>query len=301
MSIEYFKTCKLCNSTQLNRLDDSCNICQCSSCGYIFDNPHPSFDEIRDYYSRSEKYDGWLQALALREKLWKKRLNIMRKWKKYGSLLDVGTGIGQFLHIGKDEFTETFGTEISESAIHIAKEIYGLDIFQGSLEEIDFANKKFDNITMFHVLEHVEDPRAMIRKCRALLNDGGMLFIAVPNDVQSIKAKGKDFFRKTGIYRPSSKGIYGLPKITLDGSLGEIHISHFTPDVLGSILKREGFSILEFSLDPYFISRGVIRRNVRGIYYLAQRLFFSITGRNLYDTIWVVATIRPDHDNALSQ
>jgi SAM-dependent methyltransferase len=288
VSYRYIKTCKLCNSGQLKRLDDSCNICKCSSCGYIFDNPRPSFEKIHEYYSKPGKYDGWLEDLRPREKLWKRRLNLMRKWKKPGSLLDVGTGIGQFLDIGRNDFTETCGTEISDSAIHIAKERFGLDIFQGSIENIDFSKRKFDNITIFHVLEHVDDPRAVIRKCRDLLNEGGMLFIAVPNDIQSIKAKGNEMARKLGIYRSSLKGVYGLPRLTLDGSVGEIHLSHFTPDVLKSMLERERFRVLESSLDPYFVGTGV-RHIVREIYYLSHRVIFRITGLNLYNTIWIVA------------
>jgi SAM-dependent methyltransferase len=292
VSPEYRKTCNLCGSGQLKRLDDACNICQCSSCGYIFDNPRPSSDEIHAYYSRPGKYDGWLEALAPREILWKRRLDLMRKWKKPGSLLDVGTGIGQFLDVGRDDFTETCGTEISDSAIRIAKERYGLDVFLGPVEDIDFSNRKFDNITIIHVLEHVDDPRAVIRKCRALLNEGGMLFIAVPNDIRSIKARARELFRKTGIHHQSSGGIYGLPKLTLDGSLGEIHLSHFTPDVLDSMLIREGFEVLEHSLDPYFVSNGFVRRIAGEMYYRIHRVFFRITGLNLYNTMWVVAQNR---------
>jgi SAM-dependent methyltransferase len=289
LSLECKKTCNLCDSGQLEQLDDSCNICRCSSCGYIFDNPHPSSDEICEYYSRPGKYDGWLEALAPREKLWKRRLDLMRKWKKPGSLLDVGTGIGQFLHIGRDDFTETCGTEISDSAIRIAKERYGLDVYSGPVEDIDFSDRKFDNITIIHVLEHVDDPRAVIRKCRALLNEGGVLFIAVPNDIQSIKARAGELLRKAGIRLQSSRGAYGLPKLALDGSQGEIHLSHFTPEVLDSMLKREGFEVRESSLDPYFVSNGFFRRIAGEMYYLSHRLFFRITGLNLYNTIWVVA------------
>jgi SAM-dependent methyltransferase len=291
VNYEYIKTCNLCDSGELKKIDDSHNICQCSSCGYIFDNPRPSFKEICEYYSKPGKYNIWLENHVPREKLWKRRLNLMRKWKKPGNLLDVGAGIGQFLDIGRYDFTELCGTEISDSAIHIAKERYGLDIFQGSIEDVDFTSRKFDNITIFHVLEHVEDPRAVIRKCQALLKEDGILFIAVPNDIQSLKAKGNEMFRKIGIFRTSSKGVYGLPKITLDGSESEIHLSHFTPGILVSMLEREGFKVLELSLDPYFVSRG-IRQIVREIYYLLHRIIFMITGLNLYNTIWIVAQNR---------
>jgi SAM-dependent methyltransferase len=291
VNYQYIKNCKLCNSWQLKRLDDSSNICKCSSCGYIFDNPRPSSEDIQVYYSKPTKYDLWLRDLDQREILWKRRLKLMIRWKKQGNLLDIGTGIGQFLSIAGKDFTETCGTEISDSAILIAKERYGLDVHHGSVETIDFSNRKFDNITIFHVLEHVDDPRDVIRKCRSLLNEGGMLFIAVPNDIQSIKAKGKNLARNIGIFSITSCGVYGLPKIILDGSIDEIHLSHFTPEVLESMLEREGFRVIESSMDPYFISTG-IRRILQEIYYLLHKVFFRITRLNLYDTIWIVSEKR---------
>jgi SAM-dependent methyltransferase len=289
----YIKTCRLCNSDLLTKLDDVCNISKCSSCGYIFDNPRPSFDEINEYYSQKRKYDGWLENLKPRENLWKKRLKQMQRWKKPGNVLDIGTGIGQFLDIAREEFTEISGTEISESALQIAKEHYNLDIFHGSIESIDFSERKFDNITIFHVLEHVDDPCSVIKKCHVLLKENGILFIAVPNDIQSIKARVKEIVRKIGIQSTLSRGVYGLPRITLDGSADEIHLSHFTCDVLGSMLEREGFRILELSIDPYYVGQGV-QNFIQGMYYDLHRIIFRITGMNFYNTIWVVADKRPE-------
>jgi hypothetical protein len=118
------------------------------------------------------------------------------------------------------------------------------------------------------------------------------LFVAVPNDIQSLKAKRTEMFRKIGICRPSSKGVYGLPRLITDGSPGEIHLSHFTPNVLESLLRREGFSVLESSTDPYFIGMGV-QGIVQEVYYFIHRVFLRLSGLNLYNTIWIVATTRP--------
>jgi SAM-dependent methyltransferase len=285
---ETIKSCQVCRSEDILVIDKKCEISQCASCGFIFDNPRPSFEEIQVYYSKPTKYNFWLDNLDQREKLWKRRLKRVNKWKKTGILLDIGSGIGQFLNAARNDFKEIYGTEISHSAIKIAKERYGLDILPGSIETIDFSGMKFDNITLFHVLEHVGDPLAMIRKCHFLLNEGGILFIAVPNDIRSFKAKGKEMLRKTGIIRSSSNGIYGLPKIVLDGSVDEIHLSHFTTEVLRSLLLRQGFEILETSMDPYFISTG-IHRAFQEVYYRTNGVILAISGHNLYDTIWVVA------------
>jgi 2-polyprenyl-3-methyl-5-hydroxy-6-metoxy-1,4-benzoquinol methylase len=246
------------------------------------------------------KYNHWLENLTIRESLWRRRLNNMRKWKKTGSLLDIGTGIGQFLDIARDDFSEIFGTEISSSAIVIAKERYSLDIYPGAVEEIDFSGKKFDNITLFHVLEHVSDPKRLVRRCHSLLNEDGMLYIAVPNDIQSLKGRTKRVMRKLGYRRTPSVGRMGLQKIVLDGTIDEIHLSHFTSRVLAEFLEREKFDIHEISLDPYFASSG-IRKVIQGLYFSVNLAIFRLFRTNLYDTIWIIALKRQSslHDENL--
>ena len=229
-----------------------------------------------------------MENIKIREKLWRRRLNLVNKFKKPGSILDIGAGIGQFLYLAKDHFSETCGTEISKSAIETAKDMYSLDIIEGTIESINFSSKKFDNITLFHVLEHVEEPQAVLKKCNNILTESGILFIAVPNDVQSIKARLKNLVKIIGGRNISSTGVYGLSKIMLDGSVDEIHLSHFTTHVLKVTLNREGFKIIDASIDPYFVSSG-FRHSVQNIYFFGHLIILKLFNLNLYDTIWIVA------------
>lgn len=41
--------------------------------------------------------------------------------------------------------------------------------------------RKFDNIVLGHVLEHVENPVDILRKCKSFLSDDGLILVAVPN------------------------------------------------------------------------------------------------------------------------
>ena len=287
LAYEHLKTCNLCGSDQLQHIDLNINLCKCNSCGYIFDNPRPSFEDIQEYYSRQEKYDMWLENISARENLWKRRLKIVNLWKKDGSLLDIGTGIGQFIDVARDDFREVKGTEISSSAIRIAKEKYDLDIIGGAIEQIELE-QKFDNITLFHVLEHVENPKLVIDKCWNLLNNEGRLIIAVPNDIDSLKARLKEYSRKKGFGGYRSSGTMGLPEIVLDGSVDEIHLSHFTTGVLEKFLENENFKVICLGLDPYFIDTG-FRRIVKESYYLFNLGIWRIFHRNYYDTILIVA------------
>jgi ubiquinone/menaquinone biosynthesis C-methylase UbiE len=72
----------------------------------------------------------------------------MQSTKKPGSLLDVGTGIGQFLATARNSYAEVHGSEVSSVAIRLAKEKYNLDILQGTIEDINWQGKVFDNISL---------------------------------------------------------------------------------------------------------------------------------------------------------
>lgn len=286
--MEHLLECNLCKGKAIELFDQKSNICRCKTCGYIFDNPRPTKEDLIQFYSKPTKYDAWLREEKARDSLWKRRLRKMRRTKKEGSLLDVGTGVGQFLFHAKTSYTEICGTEVSESAIRIARQKYGLEVIAAEIEVLD-TDKRFDNITLFHVLEHVYYPRAVIEKCGALLKDQGRLVIAVPNDVLSWKRQLKILFKTIGVKRFKTVSSSGFPKLTLDGSLSEIHVSHFTPDVLKGMLERTGFSILEESLDPYFAASGISLMIHYLVYYL-HVLLFLITKRNIYETLWIVAT-----------
>jgi 2-polyprenyl-3-methyl-5-hydroxy-6-metoxy-1,4-benzoquinol methylase len=286
MESELLHQCNLCDSGLLDVLDADCNIAQCRSCGYVFDNPRPTLQALIGFYSKPGKYDSWLEELDLRERLWRRRLRKIRPTKKPGSLLDVGTGIGQFLSIARSDYSEVHGTEVSTAAVEIARQKYGLDLFHGTIDDLASQGKTFDNITLFHVLEHVPDPKAMLKICHSLLTPGGCLVIAVPNEVASLRGFKRRLFSRLG--KPPNGGALGLPRLTLDGSISEIHLSHFSPPVLARLLAATSFSVLVDTLDPYYVRTG-LRRLKADFFYYACLMFRNILGLNIYDTILMIA------------
>jgi SAM-dependent methyltransferase len=285
---EVLSSCNLCFSQNIKVVDEECNICRCNTCGYVFDNPRPTPAEIAAYYSNPVKYDAWLEMESERSALWRRRLKKIKRHKKNGTLLDIGTGTGQFLWVARDCFTKCYGTEISASAVDIARERYNLDVTEANLEEIDYKGNVFDNITLFHVLEHVPDPLFAVNKCYQLLATGGVLFVAVPNELFTLKKIVKKILVNTGLRKKTGNGKLGIPLIKLDETSDEIHLSHFTPKVLKDLLHRNGFDILEEGLDPYYVSKGMslFKENV---YYFFLSQVMKLCGVNLYETIWIVA------------
>ncbi|HXA84299.1 MAG TPA: class I SAM-dependent methyltransferase [Candidatus Dormibacteraeota bacterium] len=284
--MEVVLSCNVCRSERIQKVDPEFNFCRCDSCGFVFDSPRPSFAQVSAFYSQTGKYDRWLQAEQARDMLWKRRLKKLLSRSAGGSLLDIGGGTGQFLHHAQPLFTSVVGTEVSESAVAIAKQKYGLALLAGKVEELDLRPDSFDIITLFHVLEHVPDPRMLIDRCQSILKHSGILLVAVPNDVLAWTSKIKKLGKRL-LIRPFRKfsPVLGISRA---GASHEIHLSHFTPSVLRRLLESSGLHVVEESLDPYYVSSGV-RLVLDSAYYALHRALHSALKINRYDTIWMVA------------
>lgn len=286
--MEYVSECRVCGASAVQFIDEAHGLSTCGECGYVFHNPRPDSDEIQHFYSQPGKYDAWMTDERAWDLLASKRLELVRRYRGSGKLLDVGAGIGQFAFFASESF-EVSGTEVSTTAIRIAREKYGLDLIHGDLRDISFGDERFDVITAFHVLEHVIDPGALMRRARELLAPGGILILAVPNELDSLRSAARRLLSHAGVGRFGQLGARGLREITLDGAMDEIHLSHFTLPVLRTLLERTGFHPVEDTLDPYYPVRRGARRLVDDAFFFGCLGLKKTLGLNLYDTIWLVA------------
>ncbi len=105
--------------------------------------------------------------------------------REKGRLLDVGCGNGSLLVQMRQLGWDVAGIEPDGKAVSVARERFGLEVFQGSLEEAKFPNEHFDAITMNHVIEHVQDPIGLLKECRRVIKPGGKIIVVTPN-IQSL-------------------------------------------------------------------------------------------------------------------
>lgn len=98
-----------------------------------------------------------------------------------GRLLDVGCGNGEFMAFMRDLGWQVTGVEPDLAAVRAAKDLFGLEVLHGYLEDTNLPQTSFDAITMNHIIEHVPDPNETLRECFRLLKEEGQLIMVTPN------------------------------------------------------------------------------------------------------------------------
>ncbi len=150
------------------------------------------------------------------------------KYKTAGTLLDIGTGTGAFLHQMKTHF-KTTGIELGSSAREYARSI-GFEVYEAPVEKLPFPSESYDVVTIIDVLEHLPDPKAAMSEIHRVLKIGGLLYIKVPNYKMQV----------------AKQNILNFLKLSNEGMMGDyIHINHFCPRSLSTLTINHGFEILE--------------------------------------------------------
>ena len=98
-----------------------------------------------------------------------------------GRLLEVGSGSGVYAARMRSLGWDVTCVEPDPHAALLARDVFGLTVHVGTLDNVELEAGSFDAIAMGHVLEHVEDPIATLTQCRRLLKPGGLLAVITPN------------------------------------------------------------------------------------------------------------------------
>lgn len=186
--------CRLCSggsATPLERHEPSgATLYGCASCGGQFFWPvsNPGAEWYESTYSGRNADPNYSIAWVHRR--------FLADVPARGSLLDVGCGVGNFMAAARAAGWQVAGLDFDADGIRVAREHYGLnDLAQQSVAEFAAANpsRRFDAITAFEVLEHMDDPRGFIVDVARLLQPGGVICFSVPNRDSSAWLRPHDF------------------------------------------------------------------------------------------------------------
>lgn len=95
-------------------------------------------------------------------------------------LLDVGCGNGSFLRVAQALGYGAEGIEIDETAAAPARTA-GFTVQVGAVSGVDFEAGRFEQITLNHVIEHLHQPLAALRRMARWLRPGGRIWLQTPN------------------------------------------------------------------------------------------------------------------------
>ena len=221
---------------------------KCKNCGIIFLNPQPSFNDLREHYSKNKYYSLGRINKGVKSQIrmffyhlyYSKNKNFLlmallsplkfyfrgAKVIQNGKILDIGAGSGQFLYEMKKLGMNVYGIEPGEF-----DKRESLNIFHGDLNKAGYSSNFFDVVSMNHVLEHINNPKETLREVYRILKKGGNFILAVPN-TNSFASHlfGKEWYQ------------WDVPR----------HLFNYSDNLLLKILKKEGFKDikLEYNSTP---------------------------------------------------
>src|SRR5687768_6547754 len=155
---------------------------RCARCGHAWLHPAPTTEELTQYYNTvyAVPRDLYVAHVPREHRALKSVFN--RHGIRPGRMLEVGCSYGAMLDAFRRDGWEVEGIELDSRAAEIARSFYGLRVHQGRLEDVRARlSDAYDTLTLYHVLEHVEDPAAFIRGLAALCRPDGVLVIKTPN------------------------------------------------------------------------------------------------------------------------
>lgn len=161
---------------------------QCPDCGCRFLFPMPTAEMLSQAYDTSyygsaqHKFDVKPVAKFIDKFRRKRAAAVASLLKENQNVLDIGCGRGDFLrHLSSYGNFGLYGIERSETALVKTAENQDLHIQTRALSETDFSENFFDAVTMFHVFEHLTEPKKTLEIISHVLKPGGHLVLSIPN------------------------------------------------------------------------------------------------------------------------
>jgi 2-polyprenyl-3-methyl-5-hydroxy-6-metoxy-1,4-benzoquinol methylase len=222
-----------CYAPHINKDGSLYDVYFCGRCRVAFTSPFPSSAVLSDQYASGSyrSVDGTrfnaVLEFFVRYFTAVKAGKIRKLYGSRGDLLDIGCGRGLFLDIMKKDGWRVTGVEFNEETTSYAKTAYQIDVITPQ-SMMEVPDESYDVITIFHVLEHMQDPAAVVRTCRRLLKKKGLLVIAVPN-LSSLQAGlGKaNWFHLDVPYHLYHFTLRGLRQLLLDNSMKIAKVQQF--------------------------------------------------------------------------
>jgi MPBQ/MSBQ methyltransferase len=183
---------------------------------------------------------AWEKEYATGRSKWRGTTNYQMELPKGSKILEIGVGNGKTLTSFLNKGWAVYAIDVSPSAVKIAKQVVKeanakAELSVGDAAKLEFKDKFFDAVFLFHVLGHLS---AEDRK------------LAVKEAFRVLKKGGKCYFREFGIsdYR-FGKGIEVEKNTFRKGT--NVWVHYFEEGEVKEAFEREGFKVIKVFIDSY--------------------------------------------------
>lgn len=217
------------------------DILQCNHCSFLLTNPIP--DNLGKYYESASYISHSNNTATVTDALYRIARTITLKWKTnliayYNqlpakTLLDYGCGTGSFIAHAKKYGWKINGIEPAAQPRAAAAVLTQTPI-ASSIQELPTAS--YSVITLWHVIEHVEQLHETMTALTSRLEENGTIFIAVPNHNSADALKYREYW-----------AAYDTPR----------HLWHFSKSAMFELMKQHGlipYKIIPMKLDAFYVS-----------------------------------------------
>jgi 2-polyprenyl-3-methyl-5-hydroxy-6-metoxy-1,4-benzoquinol methylase len=245
ITTEDISTCPVCGASQhlpfavgfdyeLMTCQNPWRFVRCSECTHVWLNPRPAVSELPVIYPPSYyAYNyGKINPLARKAKELLDRRKMARITRSClqppRTYLDVGCGDGRFLRVIERSGVPRsglYGLELDPTVVERLRSHGYEGVFCERVEAAtSLPENNIDLVTMFHVIEHVDDPGAVVRQIGRWLSPGGVFALETPN-LASWDAR---------LFQRKYWGGYHIPR----------HWNLFTPATITRLLTENGLEVV---------------------------------------------------------
>ena len=206
----------------------------------LYTDPQPDVNNLWKYYESDDYISHTSNKRTVFEKLYhivrefaiRSKIDLINSSQNKGTLLDIGTGTGDFLLSAKEDGWQVIGVEPNTDArqLAIAKNL------NVQVNSYDVPDNSVDLVSMWHVLEHVPNYDLQIKELSRILKPTGTIIIAVPN-YKSFDAQ----------YYKQFWAAYDVPR----------HFWHFSQKSISNIFSAHNFEVKKVRpmiFDSFYVS-----------------------------------------------